>query len=114
MVSDAPYTVAVLADLCNDRSGPKLAIKIRTVPLANMAGGPPKRGDKLAAISLYKGTVGTGAWEDFTTMIANCGCTDLKQIKRAIDSIDAGDWQILAQAMKSLKPTDLGLHHLEV
>jgi hypothetical protein len=114
VVSTAPYTIAVLADLSNDRSGPRLAVKIRTTPLGKMAGGPPKKGSKLAAISLYHGKLGTGAWEDFSTLIANCGCTDLNQIKRATDSIDERDWQILSQAMTSLKPTDLGLHHIQV
>jgi len=36
------------------------------------------------------------------------------QLKRATASIDPNDWIVLKEALKSLKPTALGLHHIQV
>jgi hypothetical protein len=112
-VSTAPYTVAVLADLSKDGNGPKLAIKIQKAPLNKMAGGPPKLGEKLSAASTYFCANGNGAWENFHPLVVNCACADLVRLKRAITSIDPNDWLVLKEAMKSLKPTAFGLHHIQ-
>jgi hypothetical protein len=113
VVSTAPCTVAVLTDLCNDGSSRKLALKIQKAPLQKMAGGPPKLGQQLTAVSVYFGETGTGAWADFNPIVANCACTNIEQLKRALTSIERNDWAVLTQAMKSLKPTALGLHHIQ-
>jgi hypothetical protein len=101
----------VLADLCKDRSGQQLAVKIVKAPLDKIIPSI-KKGDRLPAASTYFGDSGRGAWQDFHPLVAPCACTNEAEIKRAVASIDANDWIILSQAMKSLKPTSFGLHHL--
>lgn len=112
VIDTNPYTVAVLTDLCSDGSGPKLAIKILRQPLAKMAGGAPQMGAKVVTAALYFGTVSKGTWDNFSPIVVNCACAELKQIERALASIEPADWVLLKRMLATLKSREPGLYKL--
>jgi hypothetical protein len=112
VIETNPYRVAVLTDLSNNRSGPKLAVAIRNQPLTNMFGGPPAKNAQLVAVCLYFGSGATGHWDDVMPTVINCGCNNPAQIKRAAASVDAADWELLSQTVPRLPSRAVGLYKL--
>ena len=45
-------------------------------------------------------------------IVVNCACDDMKQIERAVASIDPVDWVTIEQALPKLKSKAQGLHKL--
>jgi hypothetical protein len=112
VVSTSPYRIAVLTDLANGGSGPKLAIGVCRQELARMYPAPPAKGARLVAVCQYMGQVGSGAWVDVMPTVINCGCTNQQQIERAAATIDPRDYELLDQLVPKFQTDRNGLHKL--
>ncbi len=113
----APDMIAVYTDLSNSGGGFWPSIKIVRQPLSRSPGRPPRVGDRLAAVSLYGGSMSSKPyWDDFFPIAANCVTADEADLRRLMANLDAeaGEWDNLDRYLSKV-PTQTrpGLYRLQ-
>jgi hypothetical protein len=100
VVSRDPPLIAVATDLARGKGPSWPVIKVLAHPLARMAGGPFKKGDRLPTVALYYGEEGPH-WLDFEPVAAQCATGDRQEIERLCESIEE-EWQVLEAGLRQL------------
>jgi hypothetical protein len=102
--------VATFSDLSKG-SLPYPVVKVVRAPLGRIIGETPRNGTRLAYIVLYNGFPGRSRWEGFGGYLVNSGTQNKKTINRVVQSISAGDWEMLDRGIACLrKPYRKGLY----
>lgn len=112
-----PPLVAVLTNLTKGETETEWNfIRILRQPIANMTGGPPQVGQRLATAALY--TVSDDDcphWEYFAPVVVNCVTWNTADIQRVFFSIQSSDWEEISQGLKQLpQPFVEGLYKVEL
>lgn len=113
VVGDAPWTVAVLADLGRRPGvGKRPAVAVVRQPLGRMAGDRPRVGMRLATVSFYAGTLEPDVWGRIDPTVANLVVTRPAAIRRLLASIPDRQWRALDAAVANLPSYDPGTYRL--
>lgn len=111
VVGEKPWRIAIYADLSKGGAH-RPAIRVETINLKNIVGGPPQIGMPLATVSLYQSADESDAWTDFDPTLVQLATSKLPQAQRVVASIPAKDWDALANGMARVDVTRDGLYKL--
>lgn len=114
VTGQTPYRVAVYTDLSTMSGVSHPAVLVMDAKeLVHAPGGPPKVGDRLAAVSLYSGPAKDGAWRGFSPTLVVAVTRNAADIARVNASISEDDWAEVEQAVVELGDVKPGLYRLD-
>ncbi len=114
VVSLDPPLIAVFTDLT--KGGPRHpVVKVLPHPLTRMAGGPFRKGQRIATIATYlPGDEDLPHWEDTYPIAVGCATIDRREIERVTRSLDREDWEQLDEALAQVpQPFEPGLYRIK-
>lgn len=91
--------VAAFADLGTHSAAFYPTVRILSLPLAEMAGGPFVSGDDLPAVSVYTGAAGGHKWDGFNPVPAACATSDSGELARIRQAVPEWQWMALNEAL---------------
>ena len=104
--------VAFCTDLSTG-SGEYPAVLILRQPLSKMAGGPPRKNQRVVGVAVYEPSpTQNDHWATFHPKLINCVTADLAAIQECFNSIDDENWQELTAYLERIPRKTEGLHTL--
>ena len=104
--------VAFCTDLSTG-SGEYPAIRILRQPLSKMAGGPPRKNQRVVGVAVYEPSpTQDDHWATFHPKVVNCVTSDVAAIQECFKSIDDENWQELITYLDQIPRKTEGLHPL--
>lgn len=112
VLSENPDRVAVLTNL-SATGGNSPVVRISAERLSKLAGGPHRRGARLASVAFYLGPVDdAGNWKYFTPEVINKLVSNPADIQRVENSIPKEKWQCLEACVPRFASRPNGLYAL--
>ncbi len=112
VISENPGRVAVLTNL-SATGGSSPVVRIFAERLSKLAGGPHRRGARLATVAFYLGPIDdAGNWKYFTPEVINKLVSNLGEIRRVENSIPEEKWQYLEGCVPRIASRPDGLYAL--
>ncbi len=112
ILGENPGRVAVLTNL-SATGGSYPVLRIFPEPLSKLAGGPHRRGDRLASVAFYAGPIDqNGNWKALNPSVINRFVSNPEQIQRAVSSIPEETWQYTESVAPNFASEADGLYAL--
>jgi hypothetical protein len=112
VISENPGRVAVLTNL-SATGGNSPVVRIFAERLSKLAGGPHRRGARLATVAFYLGPIDdAGNWKYFTPEVINKLVSSPADIQRVEDSIPEEKWRCLEACVPRFASRPDGLYAL--
>jgi hypothetical protein len=112
ILGENPGRVATLANL-SATGGTYPVLRVFKEPLTKLAGGPHRRGGRLASVAFYAGPIGQdGNWKSFNPSVINRFVSNPEQIQRVVSSIPEEEWRYLESVAPRFASEADGLYAL--